>query len=408
MLKNVAILFSGSFLSQLIPFMLLPVLSRLYLPDDFGLYSSVMAVVSILLVASMGRYEQAIIQIKDKNDIEHIFFYCFLFLLTSSVLVLAFILLFVREEVYYFVPFVMFLYGFNILLDKKINSEYLYKLMSTQRFVKSVIESVVSISIGYFFYTKYGLVYALSLGVLLASIFIVYKSKNVFKLLPIKSCLLKKYIAFPKYNLPHATLSSFVSYLPVIVIPYFFDYGVLGLYAFGMKLAQTPLTLIGSSIYSVVAPEISSDVHASKSNSKNNIKKIFLIQVLISVVIYLLIQFSFTESLFGLIFGQQWLVSFEYIEYMLPYILLTFLVSPYACVINIFNKQKKALLLETIYSLIKVITVFYCGSYLTVEQLLIAYSIVSSACLLINLAWFRSILLNYYKKTSLISNKVWS
>jgi O-antigen/teichoic acid export membrane protein len=408
MLKNVAILFSGSFLAQVIPFMLLPVLSRLYLPDDFGLYSSVMAVVSILLVASMGRYEQAIIQMKEKSDIEHMFFYCIIFLLTSSMFVLAFIYLFVKNEIYYFVPFIMFLYGFNILLDKKINSEYLYRLMSSQRFVKSVVESVTAISIGCFFYTQYGLVYALLFGVLFASIFTIYKSKNVFKLLPIKKPLLIKYIAFPKYNLPHATLSSFVSYLPIIVIPYFFDYGILGLYAFGMKLAQTPLTLIGSSIYNVVAPELSSDVHASKSNSQRNIKKIFSIQVFISFGIYLFIQLPFTEKLFTLLFGEQWVVSFEFIEYLLPYILLTFLAAPYACVINIFNKQKQALILESIYTLIKVATVLYCGFNLPVEQLLINYSIVSSACLIINLVWFRMILLNYYKKASSVSNKVWS
>jgi O-antigen/teichoic acid export membrane protein len=174
-----------------------------------------------------------------------------------------------------------------------------------------------------------------------------------------------------------------------------------------MKLAQTPLTLIGSSIYNVVAPELSSDVHASKSNSKRNIKKVFSIQVFISFGIYLFIQLPFTEKLFTLLFGEQWVVSFEFIEYLLPYILLTFLAAPYACVINIFNKQKQALILESIYTLIKVATVLYCGFNLPIEQLLINYSIVSSACLIINLVWFRMILLNYYKKAASVSNKVW-
>ncbi len=58
--KNVLTLMTGSTLSQAIPIAISPILTRLYTPEDFGLYAIFIAIITIFGTIVSGRYELAI------------------------------------------------------------------------------------------------------------------------------------------------------------------------------------------------------------------------------------------------------------------------------------------------------------------------------------------------------------
>ena len=97
-IKNTFFLISGAGLSQLIPFVFSPILTRLYTPEDFGRLAIYMACCSIFSIVSTGLYEMSIMLPKaDKKAINILGFICLLSLGFSTIL---FISLFVLKQWY--------------------------------------------------------------------------------------------------------------------------------------------------------------------------------------------------------------------------------------------------------------------------------------------------------------------
>ena len=66
--RNVLTLMTGSTISLAIPIAISPILTRIYTPEDFGVFSLYMAITTIIAVIATGRYELAImLPKKDEN-----------------------------------------------------------------------------------------------------------------------------------------------------------------------------------------------------------------------------------------------------------------------------------------------------------------------------------------------------
>ena len=75
--KNVVTLMTGTTIAQILPVALTPVLTRLFSPEEFGAFAFFASIISILLVFSSGRYEQAIVLPKEDKDAINILGLCF-------------------------------------------------------------------------------------------------------------------------------------------------------------------------------------------------------------------------------------------------------------------------------------------------------------------------------------------
>src|SRR6056297_1550383 len=59
--RNVATLMTGSTIAQLIALAIYPILTDIYTPDEFGLFSLYMGIIAITGIISTGRYQLAIL-----------------------------------------------------------------------------------------------------------------------------------------------------------------------------------------------------------------------------------------------------------------------------------------------------------------------------------------------------------
>ena len=112
----------GTFFSQIIPLAILPILTRLYSPEEFGTLALYIAFFSILSVVVTGRYEMAIMLPKKEKDAISLFQISFLFSFIFSIFFLL-VILFNSESIMsflkinssvawlYFLPFSIFLAG---------------------------------------------------------------------------------------------------------------------------------------------------------------------------------------------------------------------------------------------------------------------------------------------------------
>ena len=66
--KNVLTLMSGTLIAQALPFFTSPILSRIYSPENFGVYGLFTSIVGVTAVLATGRYELAIMLPKKETD----------------------------------------------------------------------------------------------------------------------------------------------------------------------------------------------------------------------------------------------------------------------------------------------------------------------------------------------------
>ena len=70
--RNVLTLMTGTTIAQAIPIAISPILTRIYTPEDFGVFALYMAIASIIAVIATGRYEMAIMLPKEEEDVKSI------------------------------------------------------------------------------------------------------------------------------------------------------------------------------------------------------------------------------------------------------------------------------------------------------------------------------------------------
>ena len=71
--RHVVTLMTGTAVAQAIPIAMSPILTRIYTPEDFGLFALYMSTSALLAEVATGRYELAIMLPKKDEDARDIF-----------------------------------------------------------------------------------------------------------------------------------------------------------------------------------------------------------------------------------------------------------------------------------------------------------------------------------------------
>jgi hypothetical protein len=66
--RNVSLLAGGTALSQVLAILVSPILTRIYMPSDFGALQIFIALMSLVVVAAAGRYEVALLLPEDEQS----------------------------------------------------------------------------------------------------------------------------------------------------------------------------------------------------------------------------------------------------------------------------------------------------------------------------------------------------
>jgi O-antigen/teichoic acid export membrane protein len=393
--RNVLTLMAGSTIAQAIPIAISPILTRIYTPDDFGLLALFISIASIMAVISTGKYELSIILPKLDT---------YGFQLLSLSMIIAFgasifyslttftlSIIYSFDSIFLLLPITVFFIALNNIFDRYNNRIKNYKLMSYQRIVKTTVESFTGISLMVFLSIKNGMIFGLICGYCISSFsmfFVNYKSFTKSKLKPSLNAinfLARRYVNFPKYNMPQAFFNTLSGSIPIFLIPVFYTTSTLGLYAFGLRIVQAPLSLITSSMFNVLGQKM-----AEEYSSGNEINTMFKDVSLKLFIIALLIVpfFVYMKNIFAFTFGNEWEQAGYYIQIMSPWILLVFIVSPLATIPQIYNEQKKALNIEIIRIILQIIIFIIGGLHLSIENTLFILSLFSSIVLMYSFNWY--------------------
>ena len=398
--KNVFTLMTGTTIAQAIPVAISPILTRIYTPEDFGIFALFVSVVGIMAVISTGKYEMSLILPRKDSFAYQLLILSGIIVLVSSIIYLFSVVIantfYSIDTIYYLLPLTVLFIGLNNTFDKYNNRIKNYKLMSYQRLMKTTIESIVSIAFMVFFHLKSGLIWGFFLGYLVSNISMIYiniKSfhKRAFEVSKFKiNVLAKKYINFPKYNMPHSLLNTVSENAPIFLIPIFYGNATLGFYAFGLKIVQAPLGLLSNAIFNVLGQKMAEEY--GKGNEIYSIFKVML-KNLLKISLLMIPFFLFADDIFSFIFGIEWLEAGNYIQILSIILIGMFISSPFSIIPHIFGQQRKAFVIEIIATFAKILP-FMIGGYffnLNIKEVLYIYVLLYSLVLCYGLIWIYSI-----------------
>lgn len=390
-LKAVSVLVGGTAFAQLIGLICLPILTRLYTPEDFSLFAVYTSLLMILSVASCLRFEIAIPIPQDDEEA----IYLVVLALISNIIISIFIcliiwlfhsqiILLLKQPAFsnfiWLVPIGVFFSGIYNTLQYWVTRQKKFTIIAKTRMVQSVSGVSLQIAMGIMGFSTLGLIVGqivkVSAGIRLLAINFwnegfrsiqniqLYKLKQVFK----------KNDKFPKYSMLDSLANTAGIQLPIIIIAALSLGAEAGYLMFAMQLLGIPMQFIGgaiSQVYLSHAPEHFEygDIRAFTINILEKLFKFsFCLLIFIGVV---------SPVIVGHIFGSQWNSAGLIISWLIPWFIFQLISSPISMIMHIANKQK-VLLILTVFGFILKISTIYFQYYINSDYLLQAYAISSA------------------------------
>jgi O-antigen/teichoic acid export membrane protein len=405
-LKNVATLVSGTTFVQIIAILIYFVLSRIYTPEDFGLFGLYMSIISITAIIATAKYEMAIMLPEKDEDAINLLGLSVSITLIISLLLLVIILFFnhslsliLGNEAIspwlYFVPLSTLLVGLFQAFKFYSNRNKKYRMITGANVVQSLTNSTAKVSIGPCVNGPAGLITGTVLGQLAgALIFLIpglHKNREKFAWLNLEKMrsLSKTYNLFPRFNMIQGMINNFSAALPVFIFNSYFTAAIAGYFTLGYSIIQRPMNLVATAFYQVLSQRIIERYNHSQ-RIYPDIKK-FLYRLLELVTIPFILVAVFAPAIFRVVFGQEWEEAGRYTQIIIPWLFASSLALPLSFIPDMFRRQKKAMILDLIKFILRVMSLIIGVLKNDVYLGLVLFSTTSTIMIMYSLLWYISL-----------------
>jgi len=394
--RNVLTLMTGTTIAQAIPIAISPILTRIYTPEDFGIFALYMSVASILSVVATGRYELAIMLPKKDEDAMNIVVLSITISFLVSLISLVIVSVFNKKitdllgnsEIsmwLYFIPLTVLLTGVYQSFNYWLNRKKQYKRLASNRIMQSGVTAIANLSMGFAELGRSGLIIGSIVGKSVATIVLVRKVliEDRFFLKKVEKLkifiLAKRYIQFPKFDIWASLLNVFSYQITHILFNTLFNSTIAGYYYLTQRILGLPFAFVASAISDVFREQASSDFKKFGSAAtiyKSTFIKLFVLGLFPSIILYF-----FSVDLFTIVFGKKWTIAGEYVQILTPMLFIKFIASPLSFMLYIGEKQKLNFYSQALF-LISILYSFLVGKD--------AYEVLR------NMAWLFSFVYIYY------------
>ncbi len=359
--RNVLTLMTGTTIAQAIPIAISPILTRIYTPEDFGVFTLYIAIVSLISIFATAQYDIAIVL--PKSDIKAINLMALSLLICCIVVVFTILCIFLFKNILfeqieqkellnfiYLIPLSVLLMGIYQIFNYWSNRKKYYKIMAINRTTQSLTTASSNVLIGLL--SRSGLIIGQLIGQITSTLlllkFVYKKDKNLLRSVKIKYINLVsiRYIKFPKVNILLSVINSFYNNSKYIIFGFIFLPNVIGQLYLVYRVLGIPSSIIGASIAEVLLQDISStkDTNDIRAIYKRIIKT-FLV-LLFTALLPCLIIFLYGEFIFGFVFGSNWLFAGKIASILIIGIIFEFSISPFCKLFFVFNKNEIYLIWE--------------------------------------------------------------
>ena len=404
--RNAVVMSAGSGISQFIPILVIPVLTRIYTPEEIGGLAAFIALFAIFSIVAGGRYEYAVIMPEDDRTGVR------LLQIAMTLSILSGAILFVIVSLYgepisralgvpFLVPWLWLLppaitaQGLFMTFSFGLNRAKSYRDISAGKVSQTGSTAIIQILTGLSGWGLAGLVIGKTAGVIISAFWLVArlikKAPDFFvreRSHDLRSTA-AEYSNYPKYNAPHAFTTNVSNNLPVILFVSFFTEAIAGFYAMAIRATLAPVQIISTATGQVLGKRLAEKKH-SGDDLHAYVKKVILYFAMLGLVPFGLL-FIAGPTFFGFILGSEWAITGVYARIIIPFVFLTFVTQPLSYIPLLFNQQKKAFGIYLV-SLVLRMSGIFTGILMDSFYLSLAlYSLTGVIVLLYHLYWYLSL-----------------
>lgn len=376
-LSNVIKVFSATLAGQIIGTILIPVISRLYSPADFGVFQLFFSIVSMIAIISCFSYHRAIMLPEKDEDAAHLVILCLILIIIASIISTVFLALFSgyiektlsSPDLFNYLllfPLAIICNSVAYVLASWVSRKEDFGTIARGNIYSSIAGKAVSIGNGIISPSPFGLIFGTIVND--ATILIVLARKTVTDIHYFQSASYEKikriayrYKKFPQYN-AGANLASVanVQIIPVM-LALFFSPIVVGYYAIAYMVLLLPSKLIGNSILAVFFQKAS--VEQNRTGSVKNIVQTVNTRLISIGMFMCLIVMILGPELFSFVMGAQWMTAGVYAQILAPWFFVLFISTPLFPIFAVLEKQAASLWFN-VSLLVATIVVIYIGGLL--------------------------------------------
>jgi O-antigen/teichoic acid export membrane protein len=339
--------------AHLITLAVSPAITRIFTPEEFGIFSLFNSLVIILSMIATGTYEFSIVLPEKDKTARHLFRISLLGTLVFTLFcytALFFTAPYLSHVTTLSIPFLLLLPA-AVMFNSAMNSYHYW--FTRKEFFDEYAYAKISMATGTgFFQVLIGLAGFTSVGLLIgliagrisaiitmtirkfAEVKELYKSWNYQQLKNAAS----SYRDHPKFVLMSSLLSAISIELPVFLIMSLFGGAELGFYGLAFRILMAPVTLVSMSVGQVYFQKFS-----ARKNSGQLLAP-YLTQLwgylfLIGIVPFTLL-FFWSEPIFAFAFGADWLEAGTVASILTPMLLFTFIANPTSKSLLVLEQQK--------------------------------------------------------------------
>jgi lipopolysaccharide exporter len=361
-LRNVAVLMTGTAVSQLILLLAAPVLSRLYDPAAFGVWSLFVAVAAIISPLMHMQYGPAVLLPKEDRDAGAVFWLGNTICVGLSLLSLVIVGLWRHAiagwfsapelaEWLWWIPLLLLLSGSSEVLEYWATRRKRYWGISARRMARSVGQVAVQIPAGAAGRQAGGLIAgtvvgqfvetaALGLQVLRRDARLLRESLQFGRMRKVAA----EFRTFPQYGAPATMLNSVSQSIPTFILSGFFGTSVVGLYGMALRVLVYPSSLLTASMRQVLLQE-AADTEARGESNLPRFRKttIWLAGIVLLPTIAVIVVGPW---LFSAVLGEEWREAGVYARWLALWIACGVVNVPASATLQVLKRQRLLLLME--------------------------------------------------------------
>ncbi len=332
-LKHYLSLLSGTVIAQLINFSAYPILTRMYTPHDFGIFSIFLATLAIIGNISCGRFD-VVIQSASFSNRFSIYVLSQIVNLSVSIISTIFLLFYVAffNGVIDFLLSVMI--GISIFLTGYCNASSIfllkhegYNLNSISMVLRTLLTALPQIGLFFLLPNAYGLAGGFCVGFLCQAIFlalsirrtVAWRASSVSKL----RFVIQRYRRYPLFDIPSTLLSSLSMHALNFFLLVLYSTEVAGFYSMAFRLAALPATIFSNTLAQVFFQKAAKTFHETGTfwaETKFNLQASSALVILIFVPLAF-----FAKPVIEFYLGKDWIMSAQILIWLLPMISLRFI-----------------------------------------------------------------------------------
>jgi len=364
----VAAISSGTAVSQLLLVLSTPLLTRLYLPSDFGVFAVFNSLLSIAVVASSLRYE---IAIPLPRRHKHAAYIVILSLLINTLicLIIGIIVVFWPDEIARYIktpllknylwllPVGVLCLGVYKVFNYWAIRNKAYNEIAKTKLIQSASSVIVQVGAGLLSFGAAGLISGRMIGQS-AGAFRLARGTHLFDLIRTTRKILPKllvtalnYKNFLKYDVAASIINTFNAQLPQIMLAVIFGPLVAGYYMLADRVLAMPASLLGQAVGQVYYGNWKDAL--LRGDISKSTDRIIIILVALILIPGLVIFFT-GVYLFPVIFGSVWGEAGLYAKWMIFGAAAQFVYSPVSMALMASNGQKINLAINLVHLICKI------------------------------------------------------